>query len=551
MTRIRPTLLAALLGVVLTPLTSAAPLAAQQYGVDVQLYRFYLTLPDTGKRVRVQATTVFARGENVEALKLDLLAPMVVRAAYLGCSAARATPFTHDGRTITVPLGEIGARADSTCVSVVYEGEPADGLVISTDSAGRWRAFGDNWPNRARHWLAAVDHPSDKALVEFIVDAPAGLTVVANGTRRGAAEIEPGAGGARQRTIWATAEPVATYLMVIAAAPLTETPLGETACGFASFLRCVPQTVYTAPEQAHFMPGNFARAGDIVQFFARLVGAFPYEQLAHLQSSTRFGGMENAGAIFYADRLFRRADGVSVGLIAHETAHQWFGNTVTEQEWGHLWLSEGFATYFAALYTRQAFGDSAFRAEMAGVRQAVLRAPVVAQRPVVDTAQTDLMALLNANSYQKGGFVLHMLRNEVGDSAFFRGVRAYYAAHRHENALTDDFRTAIEKETAGDLSWFFDQWLRRPGFAEVTLKWEHDRTAQTMALVVTQSDRFEPFRFPLRVDLVDETGTIRQVLLDVPATRTARIAVPGRWVEPPQSIWPDPYVELLAQFRTP
>ena len=85
----------------------------------------------------------------------------------------------------------------------------------------------------------------------------------------------------------------------------------------------------------------------------------------------------------------------------------------------------------------------------------------------------------------------------------------------------------------------------------MTLKWEHDRTAQTMALVVTQSDRFEPFRFPLRVDLVDETGTIRQVLLDVPATRTARIAVPGRWVEPPQSIWPDPYVELLAQFRTP
>jgi aminopeptidase N len=156
-------------------------------------------------------------------------------------------------------------------------------------------------------------------------------------------------------------------MMVIAAAPLTEARLGDTACGLAALARCVPQSVFTAPEQARHLPGNFAQAGAIVEYFARTVGPFPYEQLAHVQSATRFGGMENAGAIFYADALFRRSEGVGTTLIAHEVAHQWFGDAVTARDWGHLWLSEGFATYFAALYTEHAQGDSAFRAQLAGI----------------------------------------------------------------------------------------------------------------------------------------------------------------------------------------
>lgn len=539
------------LALVLAATTSAPTLGAQQSDVDVQRYRFYLTLPDTGKRIRVQSTTIFTRDSTNDRLSLDLLAPMEVRGAYLGCTAARGTKFAFDGRVVTVPLGAGGATGDTTCVSLIYEGEPADGLVISTDSAGRWRAFGDNWPNRARHWLATVDHPSDKALVEFIVDAPAGLTVVANGSRRGVEDIAPGEGGPRRRTVWETAEPIAPYLMVIAAAPLVETSLGETACGLAALQRCVPQSVFTAPEQARYMPGNFARAGDIVRFFAQTVGPFPYEQLAHLQSSTRFGGMENVGAIFYADQLFRRPDGVGVGLIAHETAHQWFGDAVTERAWGHLWLSEGFATYFAALYTQYSAGDSAFRAEMANVRRTVLRSPVVAERPVVDTAQTDLMSLLNANSYQKGGFVLHMLRSEVGDSTFFRAIRAYFAAHKNGNALTSDLRAEMERESSRDLGWFFDQWLTRPGFAELTLRWEHDLATGTLTVIVTQGTRFPPFRLPLRVEVVDASGVATQALLDVPEERTARLVVPGRWTAPPLAIRPDPLVELLADIRTP
>src|SRR5205814_251167 len=156
-----------------------------------------------------------------------------------------------------------------------------------------------------------------------------------------------------------------------------------------------------------------------------------YEKLSHLQSSTRFGGMENASAIFYSDAGFRRRS-MTDQVVAHETAHQWFGDAVTERDWAHLWLSEGFATYFAALWTRAARGDSAFRAQMAGVRGSVLAdTTAVTHRPVIDSIETNFLALLNRNSYEKGGFVLHMLRAQVGERAFFDALRSYYAKYKH------------------------------------------------------------------------------------------------------------------------
>ena len=281
-------------------------------------------------------------------------------------------------------------------------------------------------------------------------------------------------GADRTETVWRESRRIPVYLMVIAAAPLERYDLGDTACGLAEVQRCVPQSVYTAPEQRGMLPGPFARAGEIVQLFAELVGPFPYEKLAHLQSSTRFGGMENASEIFYSDGAFRRRT-MNDGLIAHETAHQWFGDAVTERDWAHLWLSEGFATYFAALWTRAARGDSAFRAQMAGVRRTVLAdTTAVTHRPVIDTIETNYLALLNRNSYEKGGFVLHMLRAQVGERAFFDALRSYYAKHKHSTAVTDDLRAEMERESKQQLGWFFDQWLKRPGYPEVTADWSYD-----------------------------------------------------------------------------
>ena len=500
-------------------------------------YEFHIDLPDEGPSIKGQAWINLTRTSQADTLSIDLM-HLHVRRVEIG---GRPVEFGRSDSTIVISLPHDTPRDFQ--VFIVYDGTPSDGLIAGKDSAGRWIYFGDNWPNRARYWLPTIDRPDAKATVNWTVTAPFDKTVIANGllSENTSARI-----GGRKVLLsrWRESKPIAPYLMVIAAAPLVKLDLGESACGHAEIVSCVRQAVYADPEQQKVLPGAFAHAGDIVEFFAKTIGAFPYEKLAHLQSRTRYGGMENATAIFYADAFFHR-NGVPESVIAHETAHQWFGDGVTEAAWPHVWLSEGFATYFASLYTQHAHGDSAFRAEMARTRDQILKDTVsVPSRPVIDTTQTNLLALLNINSYQKGGFVLHMLRSQLGDSLFFAGIRRYYARHKDMNALTDDLRADMELESGKDLRAFFNQWLRRPGYPEVNVTWQADATGPIAT--VTQSGRFGYFEFPLPIVLTTSDG--RQVKLTVPVTATAvtqmKIADPGTTV---RSIEVDPTVTVLVR----
>ncbi|MEP6492650.1 MAG: M1 family aminopeptidase [bacterium] len=511
---------------------------------DVLDYAIAIDLPDTGAAIHANALLSVARTGKSDTLVLDLLDLTVNSVTVDG----RAVKFARRPATIDIPLPRKGDRATYQ-VAVDYGGVVTDGLIAHSDSAGRWTYFGDNWPNRARHWIPSIDHPSDKATVTWRVTTLPTRTVIANGKLVSTRAVRSSSGADRTETVWRETRPIPPYLMVIAAAPLTVYDLGETACGLAETQRCVPQAVYTAPEQHAFAPGPFARANEIVQLFARLVGPFPYEKLDHLQSSTRFGGMENASAIFYADNGFRRSPGMRDNIVAHETAHQWFGDAVTEREWPHVWLSEGFATYFATLWTRAARGDTAFRADLANVRRTVLADTIsVTRRPVIDTIETDLLALLNRNSYEKGGFVLHMLRTEVGERAFFDAIRAYYTKHRHGTALTDDLRAEMERESKQPLGWFFDQWLRRPGYPEVTAQWSYDATTHEVVVGVTQATRFGAFEFPITVAAIDSSGVAHRKVVRMPAiagkSQELRIPVPAK----PAAVVLDPDVELLARF---
>jgi aminopeptidase N len=456
--------------------------------------------------------------------------------------------YTRTDSLIRILLPATGR--DSFTVAVRYSGDPKDGLIIRTDSTGRWTAFGDNWPNRARNWIPSIDHPSDKATVTWTVRAPSDRRVVANGELVEEAPLPMRAGTTpRTLTRWRESRPIPAYLMVIAAAPLVYFDLGREGCGVGETTSCVRQSVYVYPESRDFLPGPFSHAPEIVRLFSEIVAPFPYEKLAHLQSSTRYGGMENAGAIFYADGPFRKRT-MGPGVIAHETAHQWFGDAVTEREWSHVWLSEGFATYFEKLWVERFEGDSAFRVGMRGLRDEIVKAPEVATRPVIDTAQGNLMALLNTNSYQKGGWTLHMLRSLVGDSAFFRGIRAYYLANRHSTALTDDLRRAVEGTSGRPLGWFFDQWLRRPGFAEVTTSWRYDAQRKRVIATMAQGTRFGAYRFPLTVAVTDAGGRERRATIDVPASATSSIVVPIDLDAPPRSVTFDPDVRVLGTFQS-
>jgi aminopeptidase N len=515
-----------------------APSRSYRTGIEVEDYALSLELPQRGNVIRGDAVLTVRRTAPVDTLVLDLIQLTVDSVRVNGTESS----FTRPPGEIHIPLPS--HDHSPVRVDVVYHGAVEDGLIVRTDAKGRWTGFGDNWPNRARYWIPSIDDPSDKATVSWTVTAPAGRTVVGNGMLVERTAVADG----WVRTRWRESHPIAPYLMVIAAAPLVEYSLGETACGLALRGGCVPQAVYTAPEERSMLPGPFAQAPEIVRYFASLVGPFPYEKLAHLQSSTRFGGMENATAIFYADEAFKRGT-MNEGLIAHETAHQWFGDAVTEREWPHLWLSEGFATYFAALFAGHAHGAGAFRTEMRSIRDAVLSdRDAVPNRPVIDTAQRNLMALLDRNSYQKGAFVLHMLRRQVGDSAFFRALRVYYTSHRDATALTDDLRAAMEQESGQQLGWFFDQWLRRPGFAEVDVTWSYDPSSHQVLLDVVQGERFGAFRIPLTVAVRDGDGVVRRDTVAIPAEHQVHLVLSDRFATKPQALEADPDVELLARF---
>jgi aminopeptidase N len=252
--------------------------------------------------------------------------------------------------------------------------------------------------------------------------------------------------------------------------------------------------------------------------------------------------MENASNIFYDERSVTGTRAAE-SLIAHEVAHQWFGNAVTERDWPHLWLSEGFATYLTHVYHEYAYGRDALEARLArDRRQVVAFAEAEPARPLVDTAYAAPTDLLNANSYQKGGWVLHLLRERVGDEAFFDGLRAFYARYRGGNADTRDFRRVMETVSGEPLGDFFAQWTTRPGVPHVDASWHHSDGALT--LTVEQTQPGEPFTFPLDVGVVTAEGTrVETVAVD---ERTETVSIP--LAAAPLGVVLDPNVNLLADL---
>jgi aminopeptidase N len=537
-----------------TPMTTAAqspraspPPDARQPAVE--RYVFAITLPDTGKHIVVSAQAMLAAAPTTDTVVFDLDDAMHVTKVFFTCGTdGDPARWVRASGSVKVVVRDPADRTgrytprQAPCITIDYDGEPTDGLIIGRDARGHWQAFGDNFPNRARFWLAAIDHPSRKAKVTFSVTAPPERTVVANGTL-----VESWIdGNGRRVTIWREDRAIPTYGMVIAVGPLDMLALGRTACGFAEDGGCVPQAVWFGEGLRGSVPGEFVHAGEIVEFYARTIGPYPYEKLGHLQTTTRYGGMENPSAIFYFDRGFRRPNGIDEGLIAHETAHQWFGDAVTEREWAHMWLSEGFATFFAALWTQHAHGDTAYAREIAGMRETVLRSKVVTTNAVIDSVTVDPNDLLNDNSYPKGGLVLHMLREEIGDSAFVHGLRQYYAEHRHGNALTQDLQRAVEAAAGRPLGWFFDQWLRRPGWAELRTAFAWDHNTKRVTMQVDQLGKFGPYRLTMPIEVTEASGARRVERVPIDAQPSQSIVLSTTFDVAPRSVRCDPSHSLLA-----
>ena len=527
-------------------------------GVDVLHYDVALDLSRPAEALRASAVlTVALVAPLPDTLSLDLVGLTVtgVRVGRAGEAAARVREQHIEGRLL-VPLPAGAAVGDTVMVEVDYGGVPEAGLLASRTLHGGPAAFANNWPDLARHWLPTVDHPSDKATVTFTVAVPRGWEVVANGQAVPAAErVWHGAAPATGSTLWsyAMAVPIPTYTMVVGATDFAIHPIDACAAGGVTALRpdgCVAVSAWALPPDSGRMARMFDRAGAMVAFYSDLVAPYPYHKLAHVQAATPFGGMENAGAVFYPEGPIA-AEADIEHTVAHETAHQWFGDAVTEADWRHLWLSEGFATYFGALFFQHADGEERFQHMLRAAAETYFGSDIV-EEPVVDSARSgtrDLMALLNANQYQKGAWVLHMLRGLVGDSAFFAGTRDYYASHLHGVALTEDFRAAMERAAGRDLGWFFEQWLYRPGYPvlRVNSAWDAPAGVFRVTLTQVQPRRWPTYRLPLTLLFETDAGEVRRSVELTGRSESFSLPLPAA----PSRVRVDPDGALLAVVQEP
>jgi aminopeptidase N len=305
----------------------------------------------------------------------------------------------------------------------------------------------------------------------------------------------------------------------------------------------IPVYSWVYPENKDKGFYDYAQATGILEYYISHVGPYGYKKLANVQSKTRFGGLENANTIFYSESSVSGTR-KSEGLMAHEIAHQWFGNMATEKSFGHLWLSEGFATYFTILYFENKYGKDTAINMLKEDRSQVITFSKESGKAIVDTEETDYMKLLNANSYQKGGWILHMLRCELGDSVFWRSIRKYYTSYAGSIADTRDLQKVFEDVSGKNLKQFFDQWLYATGQPELSIQWNYNSQSKEVIVTINQQQSAE-FNFPLEISLKYASGKpeIQKVYMD----KKSKVFT-FKTRERPASLIADPDTELLMSF---
>ena len=429
---------------------------------DVQHYVFNLALNDDDNRIVGEAVITVEFKDQATKFSLDLVGKsdiygMELTGVFEGDEEAN---YAYSGNKISIT--PITNEPSIRNFKVNYQGIAQKGLVIDTTKFGQRSFFGDNWPNLARHWLPCVDHPYDKATIEFRITAPDHYDVVATGMKI----EESNLGNGLKLTSYYEPAPVAMKVATIGVTKFATKYLGS--------VEGIPVTSWVYPENRLEGFSDYAIAVNVLRYFSENIGPYSYAKLANMQAKTQWGGLENAGTIAYFENSVTGKNTVE-GLIAHEIAHQWFGNSITENSWNHVWLSEGFATYFTILYQEAIYGNDKRKEELSLDRKQVINYYKKNPSSVVDNSIKDPMKVLSTNSYQKGGWVLNMLRHELGDETFWNGIRSYYALYKNSNVITEGFRMAMEEVSGKDLSDFFEQWIFTKGYPELKWSWKYKK----------------------------------------------------------------------------
>ncbi len=474
---------------------------ADQYpinkNIDIKHYVFQLRLTDSNDEIigTTQVTVNFKQA-GMQNFRLDLINKstekkdkgMVVE----GVSISNTTVnYTHENDALIIYLPKNSVANETITFTIKYHGIPFDGLRIGATKFGDRSFFNENWPNRGRHWLPILDHPSDKATSEFIVTAPSHYKVVSNGLLL----EESSLGNNTNLTHWKQSVPVSSWLFVLGVADFAVQYVDD----FEG--KSIQTWVYSKNREAGFY--DFKEpTKKVLAFYTKYVGPYAYEKLANIQTPSVNGGMETSSAIFYGENLVNgKGEERTRNIVVHEIAHQWFGNAVTESTWDDAWLSEGFATFFTILYYENQYGQDEYNKRIIKAKKAVLDMTIkMSDFSIIAPRTAEKEAVTTGLTYQKGAWFLHMLRDKIGEQNFQKGIKSYYKKFYNANATTDDFRVEMEKAAGLDLKIFFKQWLYQPVNPKIDAIWTYDATSHKININLTQS-QLTNFNFDIPIEI--------------------------------------------------
>ena len=485
---------------------------------DVLHYRLTIEADLRKKTVAGEAEiTLVPLGPLFDEVLLDAAAGMSISRVRVDGTGRE---YAHSGDTLDIPLGVPYDVTDTLTVTVDYSvTAPPKGLYFSgpdeTDPGKRWQVYSQGESMDNHHWFPCYDFPNDKATSEMIVTVESAFTAISNGKLVGA---QKDASGAKTTFHWREDLPHVSYLVSLVA--------GEYSLVEDSW-RGKPIMNYVYESDVRDAPRSFEKTPAMMDLFSEITGyPYPWEKYGHaLVQDFIFAGQENVSISTLTDGTIHDSrahlDRNSDGLVAHELAHQWFGDLVSFRDWSEAWLSEGFATYLTLLSEGSDKGADEYSYQLWQTQENVASSDVGdRRRPTVTKRYVHPDNLFDNRIYGKGACVLHMLRKTVGDELFLKGLRKYVAEYAFRSAETNQFRLVMEEVTGRNLDWFFDQWIYGAGYPRFEIAQRWDAATRSVIVTVRQAQTPDSLTgiFTTPVDILvwvgDEPETFTEMITD-------------------------------------
>ncbi len=475
---------------------------------DARHYRISLTFDLEGKRFWGENRITLA--SLIEGLTECALDAEELTVDSVSDEAGQPLPFEQTERKIFIRLPRKYGFGEVAAFSVRYQGhDPKHGLFFDEETPDHPLMVSTvSWPDCAHHWVPCYDYPHDKATHELIVTVKAPNKVLSNGRL---VKVQENAENGTVTYNWSQDLPHSTYLFMLAIGPFAviEDSLGS-----------LPVNYWVYPKDLEDARWIFAKTPAMIDFYNRLFKyEYPWAKYDQVVSPRMGGGAENTSATLLGEEVFhdRRAeqDFSWERIIAHEIAHQWWGDLITLRTWSETWLNESFGTYSDYLWTRFDKGEEEGAVDLRGKKEQYLReARTRYIRPIVLDRYERPQDNFDSHTYPKGACVLHMLRSFLGDRPFFAVLAHFLHKHAFEAVDTHDFMTAVKDVTGQNMDWFFGQWLFKPGHPEFEINSEWDEGTKKLRLRIVQTQdtsRGVPiFRMPVDIGIVTAEGGIKE-----------------------------------------